>query len=115
MDSFTVRAVGRNDLTWGEMKMNYHDLRIKFINNGIPDKSTFIQSISSFFANTFLIKNKNTRRTGMIYYERLPTQSFPNYVVKMTLSGGATSIGLKKNHKYSKQYEKKLKNSGLPG
>ena len=89
--------------------MNYHDLRIKLISDGIPDKSTFIQSTLSFLANTFLIKNKNTNRTGVIYYERLTTQSFPNYILKMTLSGAASSVGTKKNRKYIKQYEKKLK------
>ena len=114
LDSLTLHAVGRNDMALGEMKMNYHDLRIKLIHNGMPDKSTFIQSTLSFLANAILIKNKNISRTGVIYYERLPTQSFPNYILKMTLSGAATSVGTKKNRKYRKMYEKKIKHSGLP-
>ena len=114
LDSLTLHAVGRNDMALGEMKMNYHDLRIKLINNGVPYKSTFIQNTLSFLANTFLIKNKNTGSTGLIFYERLATQSFPNYILKMILSGAATSVGTKKNRRYRKQYEKKLKQSGLP-
>ena len=114
LDSLTMHAVGRNDMALGEMKMYYHDLRIKLIKEGIADRSTFLQNIASFFANTFLIKNKNTSRTGVVYYERVAIQSFPKYILKMTLSGAASSVGAKSNRKYKKQYEKKLKSSGVP-
>ena len=114
LDSLTMHTVGRNDMGLGEMKMYYHDLRIKLIKEGLADKSTFLQNMASFFANTFLIKNKNTDRTGVVYYERMTTQSFPKYILKMTLSGAATSVGAKRNRSYRKQYEKKLKSSGVP-
>jgi len=94
--------------------MYYHDLRIKLIKEGLADKSTFLQNMASFFANTFLIKDKNTSRTGVVFYERMTTQSFPKYILKMTLSGAATSVGAKRNRSYRKQYEKKLKSSGVP-
>lgn len=112
LDSLTMFAVGRNDLALGEMKMNYHDLRIKLIDEGMPDKSTFLQNVISFLANTFLIKSKNTSRTGVVYYERVATQSFPKYILKMTLSGAASSVGTKKNRRYMKQYENKIRTTG---
>lgn len=115
LDSLTMDVVGRNDMALGTMNMYYHDLRIKLIKEGDPDQTTFIKNVISFLANTFVIKDNNTSRTGVVFYERLTTQSFPKYLLKMTLSGAGTSIGSKKNRKYVKAYEEALKRSGLPG
>jgi 3D (Asp-Asp-Asp) domain-containing protein len=114
LDSLTLHAIGRNDIALGEMDMHYHNLRIQLVNDGDPDKSTFLQKVMTFVANTFVIKRNNTSRTGVIYYSRQSTQSFVNYIVKMTQSGMASSVGLKKNRKYMKQYKKELEESGLP-
>lgn len=114
LDSLTMKAIGRNDIALGEMKMHYHDLRIKLVKDGDPDKSTFFQNVVSFLANTFLIKKNNTSRTGVIYYDRQSTQPFTKYIVKMTLSGVASSVGVKKNRKYMKAYQKELEKSGMP-
>lgn len=114
LDSLTLQAIGRNDIALGEMKMHYHDLRIKLVKDGDPDKSTFFQNVVSFLANTFLIKRNNTSRTGVVYYDRQSTQSFTKYIVKMTLSGVTSSVGVKKNRKYMKEYQKELEKSGMP-
>jgi hypothetical protein len=114
LDSLSMQAIGRKDIALGEMKMHYHDLRIKLIKDGDPEKSTFLQNVISFLANTFIIKNKNTGRTGVVYYDRDNTQSFTKYIIKMALSGMISSVGVKKNRKYLKEYEKELKKSGLP-
>ena len=114
LDSLSMQAIGRNDIALGEMKMHYHDLRIKLVKDGDPDKSTFFQNVVSFLANTFLIKKNNTSRTGVVYFDRQSTQSFTNYIVKMTLSGVTSSVGVKKNRKYMKVYQKELEKRGLP-
>jgi hypothetical protein len=114
LDSLTMHAVGRDDLALGEMNMHYKDLRIKLIKNGNPNESTFTQNILSFLANTFIIKNKNTKRTGVVYFNKSSTQSFVNYILKMSLSGMASSVGLKSNRKYMKLYKKELAESKLP-
>jgi hypothetical protein len=61
-----------------------------------------------------VIKKNNKGRTGLVYFERLRDRSFFNYIVKMTFSGLATSVGFKKNRKYRKQYERELQNRNLP-
>lgn len=114
LDSLTMTAVGRNDLALGEMKMHYKNLKIKVIKNGNPNESTFTQNVLSFLANTFIIKRKNTSRTGVVYFDRFSTQSFANYIVKMTLSGMASSVGLKSNRKYIKLYNRQLKQTNMP-
>ncbi len=113
LDSVAFTAVGRQDIALGEMNMHYHGLRIQFVKDGDPDKSTFMQDVKSFIANTFVIRSNNTSRKGVIYYKHLSEQSFVNYIVKTTLSGIASSIGFKKNRKYMKQYKQELKDSHL--
>ena len=114
IDSLHLRAVGREHIALGEMNMYYHNLRIKLVKPGEPDKSTFKNKLISFLANTFIIKKNNKGRTGLVYFERLRDRSFFNYIVKMTFSGMATSVGVKKNKKYRKQYERELQESNLP-
>jgi hypothetical protein len=70
--------------------------------------------VATFLANALVIKKNNNGRTGLIYFERLRDRSFFNYIVKMTFSGMATSIGVKKNRKYMKQYKRELQQRKLP-
>ena len=114
VDSLHLRAIGREYIALGEMNMYYHDLRIQLVKPGAPEKTTFKTRLISTIANTFLIRKNNKGRTGLVYFERLRDRSFFNYIVKMTFSGLATSVGLKKNRKYQKQYEKELQNRNLP-
>jgi hypothetical protein len=114
VDSLHLRAIGREHLALGEMNMYYHDLRIKLIKPGEPEKTTFSRKMASFLANRFVIKRNNKGRTGLVYFERLRDRSFFNYIVKMTFSGMATSVGVKKNKKFRKQYERELQNYNLP-
>jgi hypothetical protein len=114
IDSFNLRAIGREDLGIGEMHMYYHDLRVKLVRNGDETRSGLAGSVGTFLANTFFVKRNNRGRTGLIYYERLKDRSFFNYIVKMAFSGMATSIGAKRNAKYLKQYKRALNRQNLP-
>lgn len=111
LDSMSFTVVGRDDLALGEMQLHYHDLRLKFVKDGDPDHSTFFQKILSFAANTFILKNKNSSRMGVMFAEHEIESSFINYIVKMTLSGISTSVGFKKNRKLMKQYNKAIEKS----
>ncbi|MDB5196917.1 MAG: hypothetical protein JWP88_1288, partial [Flaviaesturariibacter sp.] len=102
------------DLALGEMQMYYHDLKIKLVKDGDATKSSLAGKVASFLANAILIKKNNNGRTGLIYYERDKSRSFFNYIIRMTFSGMATSIGVKKNRKYMKQYKKQLQERNLP-
>jgi hypothetical protein len=114
VDSLHLRAIGKEHIALGEMNMYYHDLRIRMVKPGSPDKTTFKTRLISSIANKFIIKKNNKGRTGLVYFERLRDRSFFNYIVKMTFSGLATSVGFKKNRKYKKQYEQELQNRKLP-
>jgi hypothetical protein len=114
IDSFQLRAIANEYISLGEMKMYYHDLKIKLVKGGNQDKTTFFTKFASFIANTFVIKKDNKGRTGIIYFTRLRDRSFFNYIVKMTFSGMATSIGVKKNRKYIKKYKEELRKREMP-
>ncbi|MFN2438956.1 MAG: hypothetical protein ABR503_07130, partial [Chitinophagaceae bacterium] len=114
IDSLHLRAIGREHLALGEMNMYYRNLKVKLVKEGNPEKTTFASNVLSFLANALIIKKNNTGRTGLVYFERLRDRSFFNYIVKMTFSGMATSVGVKKNRKYMKQYKRELKEQNLP-
>ena len=114
IDSFRLRAIGRDDLAFGEMNMFYHDLRIKLVKDGDENKSSFLGNIASALVNTFFVRKNNNGRTGLVYYQRLRDRSFFNYIVKTTFSGIATSVGVKKNRKYLKRYRRSLQSNQLP-
>jgi hypothetical protein len=114
IDSFHLRAIGQDQLSFGEMNMYYRNLRIKLIKDGDEEKTNFTRKAISFLANTFIIKKNNNGRTGLVYFERLRNKSFFNYIIKMTFSGMATSVGVKKNRKVRKAYERALKERSLP-
>lgn len=114
IDSFDLRAIGHNNLSIGEMRMYYRGLRIRLVKDGDEVKSSLMNKVVSFLANTFLIKKNNKGRAGIVYFERVKDRSFFNYIVKMTFSGMATSIGVKKNRKYLKQYKRELRQRNLP-
>jgi hypothetical protein len=113
IDSFQLRAIGQENLAIGEMKMCYHNLRIK-LTKGEEKKSGLMSRVGTLVVNAFIIKKNNNGRTGLIYFERLRDRSFFNYIVKMTFSGMATSIGVKKNRKYLRQYKRQLRQRNLP-
>ncbi len=114
IDSFHLRAIGRDDLSFGEMNMYYHDLKIRLVKEGDEDKRSFGRNVLSYLANLIVIRKDNDGRMGLVYFERLRDRSFFNYIIKMTFSGMATSVGVKKNKKYRKQYERELRERSLP-
>jgi hypothetical protein len=77
-------------------------------------KKSFVTKMVTFIANTFVIKTRNTHKTGIIYFERLRDRSIFNYMIKMLLSGTGSSVGAKSNKRYLKHYKRELRKQGLP-
>ncbi len=114
LDTLTMRAVGQDYLSLGEMRMYYHDLKVQFLKNGNEEKKRFLQGLITFIANSFVIKNENKKRVGVVYFPRLRDRSFINYYIKIAMSGVASSVGAKKNKRLMKRYNKQLKVRQLP-
>ena len=114
LDTLTMRAIGHEHLSLGEMRMYYHDLKVQFLKNGKEEKKRFLQGLMTFIANSFIVKNENKKRVGVVYFPRSRDRSFINYYIKIVMSGVASSVGAKKNKRLMKRYNKQLKIRQLP-
>jgi hypothetical protein len=114
LDTLVMRAVGKDHLSLGEMRMFYHGLKIQFLRNGTEAKKRFLTGLMTFIANSFVIKRENSKKTGVVYFPRLRDRSFINYYIKIAMSGVASSVGAKKNKKLLRQYRKEIKLRQLP-
>lgn len=112
LDTLSMRVAGTEYFAYGEMEMRYHDLKVQLLNNA-NKKSGFITGIMNFLANS-IIKNKNTARTGNIFFLRNRDRSALNYLIKITMSGVGSSTGAKSNRKMLRKYKKELRQRNLP-
>ena len=67
----------------------------------------------TFFANT-LVKNNNISRTSAVFQIRDQDRSAINYLVKIAMSGFASSVGVKNNKKKIRKHKKDLEKKQLP-
>jgi len=107
LDSMSMRVTGREAFATGEMKMVYRDFKINVINTNNKKRG-----LISFFVNS-LIKNKNTEKMGTVFFKRLRDRSAINYLVKITLSGVSSSIGIKKSDKLARKNKQQIRKSAL--
>jgi|GEM_PF-1664662 len=114
LDTLTLRAIGREYISYGEMQMRYRKLNVEILQGGDVQRKSFVTKMITFIANTFVIKTRNTHKTGIIYFERLRDRSVFNYMIKMLLSGAGSSVGAKSNRRYLKHYKRELRKQGLP-
>ncbi len=113
LDSMTTRVAGREYLAFGEMMLKYHDLKIRVLKKGGREKRPLLGPLADLLVNT-LVKNKNEKRSGTVFFERLRDRSAVNYLVKITLSGITSSVGLRNNRKTIRRYNRQLKEKNLP-
>ena len=109
LDTLSMRAVGREYLSLGEMKMYYHNLKLRLLKNGDSTSKSFLTGLLNL-----IIKNKNTSRTGNVFYIRDRDRSAINYLIKIAMSGMASSVGAKSNKKMLRRYKKELEKRNLP-
>ncbi len=114
LDTLSMRAVGREYLSLGKMKMFYEDLKIQLLKNGNDEKRPFLARLITFAANSFLIRKNNKSRTGNVFFIRQRDRSAINYLIRIALSGMASSAGLKSNKKMYRRYQKEIEKRNLP-
>lgn len=114
VDSLELRAVGREYLALGEMKMRYDNLKIRILKDGNEDKKTLRTRLMNLVANSLIIRSRNKSRTGDVFFMRHRDRSAINYLIQITFSGIASSTGVKNNKKQLRRYRKELKEKGLP-
>jgi hypothetical protein len=114
LDTVTMRAVGHEYFSLGEMQMYYRNLKVRFLKKGDETKRGFITNVLTYIANNILLKRNNSSRTGVVYFPRIREKSIFNFLIKTTMSGVASSVGAKNNKKYLKQYRRERARYNLP-
>ena len=109
LDTLSMRAIGREYLSMGEMKMLYHDLKIRVLKKGDSTRKSFLTGLANL-----VIKNNNTSRMGTVFFLRQRDKSAINYLIKIAMSGMASSVGVKSNKKMMRKYRKELEQRNLP-
>lgn len=109
LDTLTMRAVGREYLAMGEMEMFYHDLKINLLKADGESKRGFLSALANL-----LVKNKNTSRKATVFFVRQRDKSAINYLIKIAMSGMASTVGIKSSKKMMKKYRKQLIKRDLP-
>ncbi|HEX7846124.1 MAG TPA: hypothetical protein VF476_10025, partial [Chitinophagaceae bacterium] len=114
MDSLIMRVNGDEYYAYGELDMYYHDLKIQLLKLGDKKTKKFKLALVNFLANSFVVKNKNSSRTGLVFFARNRDRSSLNYLVKMLMSGINSSIGVKTTRKQFQPHKKALRQRNLP-
>lgn len=113
LDTLELKAIGREYIAFGKMKMLYRDLKIQFLNKEDQQKKTIVTRFMTWAAN-LVVQGKNTKKTGTVFTQRVRERSVFNYWIKMVLSGALTNAGIKKNSRQEKKYKKTLRKLNVP-
>lgn len=114
VDTVVMRAVGNEYFSIGTMQLYYDSLKIQFLAKGSETKKSFLSGLITFAANNFVIRTKNDRRTGIVYFLRNRDRGLFNFLIKTALSGIASSVGARRNKTYYRQYKRQQKLYKLP-
>jgi hypothetical protein len=113
-DTIELKALGREYLAIGEMKMFYEKLKIEILKKGTGVKKGFWTRLRNLIANSFVIKTNNKSKTGDVFFIRQRDKSAINYLVKIAISGMSSSTGAKSYKKMIKKHRKELAQKELP-
>ncbi|MGF6850303.1 hypothetical protein QFZ51_005538 [Chitinophaga sp. W3I9] len=111
-DTIFSQWSGNKYATLGAMNFYYHNLNVQVLNKKDSTRQGFMANLETFLANLFL-KNRNQRPTRMFFIRDREKFIF-NYWVKAETSGIITAVGVKKDRKYLKKYNKAAKKYSLP-
>lgn len=113
LDTLQMRAIGREYIAHGKMKLYYSDLKVNILDKSNQQHKTVGTRLANFVAN-LLIDKKNAKKTGSVFAERVREKGFLNYWIKIVLSGALTNTGIRKNTKAEKKYKKALRKEKVP-
>jgi hypothetical protein len=112
-DTLFARWVGNKYAAIGVMNFYYDGLKVQLLDKRNPDKKGFLLSLANMLANAIIVNKKNSKYSR-VYFERDREKFVFNYWVKTSLRGLLSSIGIKSNKKYYKQYLKVRDQYSLP-
>lgn len=114
LDSLGLEAVGNNNYSTGQMRMYYKGLRLRLMNKNDFQKQGFANRLLSWVANTFIVRKNNSGKESPVFFIRLKDKSAINFLIKTSLSGIKSGVGLPgtkgKQRRYLRNIEKEKRN-----
>ncbi|MET3880308.1 hypothetical protein [Chitinophaga sp. OAE865] len=111
-DTIFSQWSGNKYATLGVMNFYYRQLNVQVLNKKDSTRQGFKARVFTSLAN-LLLRNSHQRPTRM-FFERDREKFIFNYWVKAETSGILTAVGVKKDRKYLKKYNKMAKKYSLP-
>ena len=103
---------GNKYASFGTMNFHYRNLKIKMYNKKDTAKQGLLPAIETWLANIILPGKKN--KASSIFFQRDREKFVFNYWIKSQLSGILTTVGVKKDKNYRKEYLAKEEKFSLP-
>ncbi len=107
LNSLEVNAKGNNEAAIGSAYMNYRGLKLGLLNKSDLPNQTFINKLVSKIAMAFVVRKNNHGKESPVFFERLQEKSAINYIIKTTLEGIKSGIGLPGAKKKLRKYKKR--------
>ncbi|MFT3903260.1 MAG: hypothetical protein QM727_08800 [Niabella sp.] len=112
LDSLSLSAEGNDDFSTGTMRMYHHKLYLKLLNKNDLLQQRLSQKLMTLLSNVVLIRANNHGKPSPVFFERLKDKSAINFLIKTTLSGVKSGIGVPGNKLQEKKYLKKKSTQG---
>jgi hypothetical protein len=103
---------GNKYASYGTMNFYYDKLKIRVLNKKDSTRRGFLPTLETWAAN-LILPNKR-QHTSTIFFERNREKFVFNYWIKSQTSGILTTVGLKSDRTYRREYEKLSKQFSLP-
>lgn len=107
LNSLQVNAIGNNEAAIGSAYMNYRGLNLGLLNKKDLPNQTFMNKLVSRIAMAFVVRKNNPGKESLVFFERWQEKSAINYIIKTTLEGIKSSIGLPGAKKKLRKYKKR--------
>lgn len=107
LEGLNLNAIGNNEAAIGTAHMHYKHLKIGLLNKNDLPNQTFLNKLVSRVAMAFVIRKNNKGIASTVFFERWQEKSPINYIIKTSLEGIKSSIGLPGAKKKLRKYQKR--------
>lgn len=104
LDSMELSVQGNQELAKGVAMMNYKGLKAGFLSKKDFNSQTFKEKFLSKLAMLFVIRKNNKGKPSPVFFQRMKNKVFTNYLIKISLEGIKSSIGLPTTKRNMKKY-----------
>lgn len=112
LSRLSLEAVANNNYSTGKMHMYYKGLVLRLMNKNDFERQNFGNRLLSWLANSLVVRKNNNGKEATVFFERIKNKSAINFLIKTTLNGMISSVGLPgaktKQKKYLRQLNSKI-------